>query len=100
MKKEEVMYRALVCCRAGMGSSMMLKIKSDQVIKENEMPIITEHGNLESIKKFDGDLIITMVDLVDELKDAKPYAVGVLNIVDKDEIKGKLDEFLAYKQGE
>ena len=27
-------YHALVCCRAGMGSSMMLKIKCDQVIKE------------------------------------------------------------------
>ena len=29
------MYRALVCCRAGMGSSMLLKIKADQVINEN-----------------------------------------------------------------
>ena len=27
------MYKALVCCRAGMGSSMLLKIKVDQVIK-------------------------------------------------------------------
>ena len=26
------MYKALVCCRAGMGSSMLLKIKADQVI--------------------------------------------------------------------
>ena len=30
------MYKALVCCRAGMGSSMLLKIKADQVINENE----------------------------------------------------------------
>ena len=29
------MYKALVCCRAGMGSSMLLKIKADQVINEN-----------------------------------------------------------------
>ena len=28
------MFKALVCCRAGMGSSMLLKIKADQVIKE------------------------------------------------------------------
>ena len=42
-------YRALVCCRAGMGSSMMLKIKCDQVIKEKGLPIETEHGNLDSI---------------------------------------------------
>jgi PTS system ascorbate-specific IIB component len=87
-----------VCCRAGMGSSMMLKIKSDQVIKENEMPIKTEHGNLDAIEKFDGDLIITMDDLVDDLDGKVPYAVGVVNIVDKDEIKQKLDEYLAWKQ--
>ena len=42
------MYKALVCCRAGMGSSMLLKIKADQVIKENNFPIQTEHGNLDS----------------------------------------------------
>ena len=35
-------FHALVCCRAGMGSSMMLKIKIDQVIKENDLPIETE----------------------------------------------------------
>ena len=31
------MYNALVCCRAGMGSSMLLKIKADQVISENNL---------------------------------------------------------------
>jgi PTS system ascorbate-specific IIB component len=42
-------FHALVCCRAGMGSSMMLKIKCDQVIKEDNLPIETEHGNLDSL---------------------------------------------------
>ena len=56
-------FHALVCCRAGMGSSMMLKIKIDQVIKENDLPIETEHGNLDSLIGFNGDLVITMSDL-------------------------------------
>ena len=87
-------YRALVCCRAGMGSSLMLKIKADQVISECGMPIKTEHGNLDSIIGFDGDLIITMSDLTEQLKDKVPYAVGITNIVDKAEIKKGLNEFL------
>ena len=49
------MYKALVCCRAGMGSSMLLKIKADQVISENGYPIQTEHGNLDSLNGFSGD---------------------------------------------
>lgn len=88
------MYNALVCCRAGMGSSMLLKIKADQVINENNLPIVTEHGNLDSLIGFNGDLIITMEDLTEELKDLVPYAVGVRNIMNKTEILEKLKKFL------
>ena len=93
------MYNALVCCRAGMGSSMLLKIKADQVINENNLPIVTEHGNLDSLIGFNGDLIITMEDLTEELKDLVPYEVGVRNIMNKTEILEKLKEFLNSKEG-
>ncbi len=33
-----------------------------------------------------------------ELKDKVPFAVGIRNIVDKDEIKAKLNEFLDTKK--
>lgn len=92
------MYKALVCCRAGMGSSMLLKIKADQVIKENNFPIETEHGNLDSLIGFNGDLVITMDDLSNELKDKVPYALGIRNIVDKEEMKKKIEEFLETKK--
>jgi PTS system ascorbate-specific IIB component len=87
---------------AGMGSSMMLKIKCDQVIKEHELPIRTQHGGLDAIDTFDGDLIITMVDLSSKIQSDDPnapYVAGILNIVDKDEIYAALEAFLATKQG-
>lgn len=91
------MFRALVCCRAGVGSSTMLKIKCDQVIKEFNLPIETEHGDLDALKDFSGDLVVTMSDLTDELAvDPRvPYVVGVRNIVDKAEIKAGLVRYLA-----
>lgn len=89
------MFKALVCCRAGMGSSMLLKIKADQVIRENDFPIVTEHGNLDSLIGFDGDLVITMDDLSTELAGKVPYALGIRNIVDKAEMKAKMEEYLA-----
>lgn len=88
------MYRALVACRAGMGSSVLLKIKIDQVIKENDFPIKTEHGNLDSLIGFGGDLLFTMEDLAEELSDKVKYAIGIRNIVDKEEIKGKIEIYL------
>lgn len=89
-------YRALVCCRAGMGSSAMLKIKCDQVISEEGYPISTETGNLDAIQGFDGDLVITMSDLAEELAAGSRVAhvAGIRNIVDKKEIKEQLDAFL------
>ena len=86
-------YHALVCCRAGMGSSMMLKIKIDQVIKENNLPVETEHGNLDSLIGFTGDLVITMSDLTAD--ERVPSAIGITNIVDKAEMKQKLEAWLA-----
>ena len=94
------MYKALVACRAGMGSSILLKIKIDQVIKENDFPIQTEHGNLDSLIGFGGDLLLTMEDLAEELKDKVPYAIGIRNIVDKNEIKEKIEAYLDFtKEG-
>ncbi len=92
------MYKALVCCRAGMGSSMLLKIKADQVISENDFPIQTEHGNLDSLNGFTGDLVITMEDLSNELQGKVPYALGIRNIMDKDEMKAKIQQFLDSKK--
>lgn len=91
------MYKALVCCRAGMGSSMLLKIKVDQVINENKYPMVTEHGSLDALMGFTGDLIITMDDLTNELQSKVKYALGIRNIMDKVEIKEKIEIFLATK---
>ena len=89
-------YRALVCCRAGIGSSMMLEAKCKQVIEEEGLPLETRHGRSDELADFDGDLVITMTDLVDELAadPSVPSAVGITNIVDKAEIKQKLVAWL------
>lgn len=88
------MYRGLVVCRAGMGSSILLKIKVDQVIKENGYPITTDQGNLDSLIGFTGDVIFTMEDLAKELKDSGKYVIGICNIMAKNEIKDKIEKFL------
>lgn len=39
-----------------------------------------------------------MEDLSEELKDKVPYALGIRNIVDKEEMKAKMEAFLASKE--
>lgn len=90
------MHKALVACRAGVGSSLMLKIKTEQVIKEHDLPIKVEHSSLDGVSGFDGDLLITLSDVAEELssKGLKQTIIGIDNIVDKNEIATKLKNFL------
>ena len=92
-----MMHKALVACRAGVGSSLMLKIKVNEVFKENNLQFVVEHSSLDGLNGFDGDMVITLIDVAQELEEKKvPYeVVGIRNIVDKEEIKTKLLEALA-----
>ena len=82
-----------------MSVQMPLALKCEQVINEEGYPISCEQGSLEDLAKFDGDLVITMSDFAEELaKEGKvAHVVSIRNIVDKKEIKGQLDAFLAEK---
>lgn len=92
------MKQALVACRTGMGSSMMLKIKVDQVVRENGYSIKVSHDTLSAVNNFNGDLLITMEDLIPDVKDKVKYAIGIKNLMDKEEIKTKLAKFIEDTQ--
>ena len=86
------MHKALIACRAGVGSSLMLKIKVNEVIRENDFPIEVEHASLDAVSGFTGYLIITLTDVANELreKNLQQTIIGINNIVDKKEIKEKI----------
>lgn len=90
------MKKALIACRTGMGSSMMLKIKVDQVVRVNGFSLDVQHSTLDDVKSFKGDLVITMADVADEIKDQVPYVIGINNLMDKKEIETKLKEFFEH----
>ncbi|MDN5341922.1 PTS sugar transporter subunit IIB [Oceanotoga sp. DSM 15011] len=88
------MRRALVVCRTGMGSSMMLKFKLEQVISQNDLPLEIEHDVLSAVNNYDVDFVITMNDLVEQLESDGVKVVGINDIMDKEEIKSKLMNYL------
>ncbi len=94
------MYRILVACRAGVGSSLILKIKMNQVIEENHLPIEIEHTNLDGVPGFDGDAIFTLSDVAAQLQGEYPkrYIVGIQNIVDKANLLKEMQKFLKTKE--
>ncbi|HWQ79616.1 MAG TPA: PTS sugar transporter subunit IIB [Anaerovoracaceae bacterium] len=87
------MKKALVLCRTGMGSSMMLRIKLESVIKKNNFPLILEHDVASGANPKDADLIITMQDLVDDFKDSGVYVIGVRDIMNTDYMEQELKKY-------
>lgn len=88
--------KALVFCKAGLGTSMLLKLKVDQVISDNNYPIETIHGSLDEVDDFDGDLIITKDDLASSITNKNVDVIGIANIIDKEEIKNKIAEYFNH----
>lgn len=92
------MKRGLVVCRTGMGSSMMLRIKLEQVISENNLDINLEHDVLSAITNYDVDFVVTMNDLVDQVKDDVKAVIGIEDLMNKEELKAKLLDYLNKNQ--
>lgn len=86
--------KALIMCRTGMGSSMMLKIKVDKLIDKNKYPLDVTH---DAFSGFAGqqnvDIIITMEDLIYEFKDSSAYVIGVKDIMDVDYLERELNKY-------
>jgi len=87
------MKKALVMCRTGMGSSMMLCIKLDKVIKKNKFPLEVQHDVTSGGIPRDVDLIITMQDLVSDFKDSGVYVIGIMDIMNTDYMERELKKY-------
>jgi PTS system ascorbate-specific IIB component len=78
-------------CGMGFGTSMMLKLSIDDILKAEGM---TEHKvvpwDLGSFKGQKADIVVAPTDMASHLKDATSRVVLVKNLVDKEEIKEKI----------
>lgn len=92
------MEKVLVACRAGVGSSLMLKVKLNEVKDEEKWPIQVEHSSLDELDSFDGRVVVCLSDVADELKNSGNYKdkqiVGIKSIINKEEIKNKVGDAL------
>lgn len=88
------MKKALIMCRTGMGSSLMLKIRVDKIVNKYNYPLEVTHDAFSGFAgQQDVDVIITMHDLIDEFKDSDAYVIGVKDIMDTDYIEQELAKY-------
>ncbi len=89
------MIKVLAACGNGMGSSMIIKMKIEQVLKELKLPYSIDHCSVgegrNRAKNY--QLVIISEAFVDDfdVDEAKTKVIGLKNLSSTDEIKEKVE---------
>ena len=84
--------RIATLCGMGFGTSMMLKLFIDDILKAEGIKAEVVPWDLGTFKGEKADIIVAPKDMASHLRSAKGMVVLIHNLVDKAEIKFKILE--------
>lgn len=91
------MLKVLAACGNGMGSSMIIKMKIEKVLKEMGKDANVHHASVGEAKTQAKDfdvVIVSQMFVKDFTVPEKVKVVGLVNLLDENEIRSKLEEAL------
>jgi PTS system ascorbate-specific IIB component len=89
--------KILAVCGMGFGSSMVLRMTIEGVLKESGIKASVSTSDISSAKSEHADIIVTSTEFLDLLSGMNIPIVTVKNYVDRNEMKEKLIPFLTNK---
>lgn len=87
------MLHIVTVCGLGMGSSLILKMTVQSIMKELDIKAEIEHWDMGTIKSKKADLIITTSGFIRNFE-GQDNVIFIDNIIDKKEVKEKLEAYL------
>jgi len=82
--------KILSVCGNGLGSSLILKMAVEKVLKSENIKANVVVSDLGNAKGLDADYIVASPEIADRLKEHKATVIAIKNMMDKNEIKEKL----------
>jgi PTS system ascorbate-specific IIB component len=82
--------RIATLCGMGFGTSMMLKLFIEEILRANGIKAEVIPWDLGSFKGQNADIIVAPLDMERHLRSAQGKVVLIQNLVDKEEIKEKV----------
>jgi len=82
--------RIATLCGMGFGTSMMLKLFIDDILKKENLSADTIPWDLGSFKGQQADIVVAPTDMQPHLADYPGVVVLIRNLVDKEEIRTKI----------
>lgn len=85
------MINILTVCAVGVGSSLMLKMNANSILKSHGYKAKIENTNMTGAAGYDPDILITTKDVFNQIKNIKAKEIVLLeNMVSKKELEEKL----------
>ena len=86
--------RVLTVCGVGMGSSLMLRMTAEEVLRDLGVPAKVEATDVSSARSMGADVIIGQGLHTGDMAGAAPVIVTITNFMDKDALREQLAEQL------
>lgn len=101
MSKGSKPLKIVAVCGCGMGSSVILRMNAEKVLKELEFNAKVEVADATTAKgaTHDADLILLSKELSGLFKDFDRPMIKLSSFVDRSELKNKLEEFMKAQNG-
>jgi PTS system ascorbate-specific IIB component len=91
------MIEIITACGVGMGSSLLLRMYTEDVIKILGVEARVQALDASQARGSRADLVLTSPSLVEVCSGGKAEVKAIKNFTDKDEIRAVLVEFFASK---
>lgn len=84
------MIKIVTVCGAGVGSSMMLRLFTQQILDAEKIEAVVDASDVGSVNASDYDIVITTADFAKVLRNNQASIVEINNLMDKEYLKQSL----------
>ncbi len=94
------LLKVLTVCGAGVGTSTLLRVNVQDTFKSFSLPghVHVENTSMSRAKGTKCDLIITFESFAEEARSFCPSVIVIKNLMDMNELKAKIGEYLKEKK--
>ena len=84
------MIKIVTVCGAGVGSSMMMRLFTQQILDAEKIEATVDAADIGSVDPNSYDILITTSDFADTLRESTATIVRIDNMMDKEYLKEQL----------
>ncbi|KXG78784.1 Ascorbate-specific phosphotransferase enzyme IIB component [Fervidicola ferrireducens] len=82
--------KIVAACGVGMGSSLILKMTIEDIVRELGINASVEHADIGSVKSANPDIVVVQTFHEEKVKDAAKVVVAIDDFFNKDKLREKL----------